>query len=75
MTSDERRRHDRMVAALVAEENDDEGSPGWRAAMIEGIDRRRAAAGAPPLEPWWALKGERELHDRARAVGLLRPLR
>lgn len=75
VTPSERGRFNRQVAALADGEIDDEGSPQWRAAMIEALDRRRAVAGVPPLEPWWAGKGERELHERARALGLLRPLR
>ena len=41
-------------------------------AIIGEADRRRAAVGDEPLEPWWASKTEPELHARARALGLLR---
>jgi hypothetical protein len=75
LTPEQRRRFARQTVALAAEETDDEGSAEWRAEMIGAIDRRRSTAGIPPLAPWWSGKGEPKLHERARALGLLRPLR
>lgn len=66
----------RQAAALATEENDDEGTPEWRAAMIERINADRAAHGIPPLiEEWWNLQPETDLYRRARALGLLRTVR
>ncbi len=73
--ADQRAHLDRQVEALGGAEIDDEGSPAWRAEVIAAIDRRRAAHGNAPLAPWWATKGEPELHERARALGLLRRVR
>lgn len=66
---------DRQVAALEAFENDDEGAPEWRANVRRGIDARRTEQGIEPLAEWWESKPELELHRRARALGLLRPIR
>ncbi|CAN5485882.1 hypothetical protein BH20ACT2_BH20ACT2_14860 [soil metagenome] len=55
----------RQVTALEQFENEDEGTPEWRAAVIEQADRERQDRGVPPL------KTEPELHRRARDLGLL----
>lgn len=65
----------RRAAALAAAERDDEGTPEWRASVIEGLDRRRRERGIDPLKEWWQAKPEVELHRRARSLGLLRPVR
>ncbi len=54
------------MAALRAIENDDEGSPEWRAGVVEYVDAERAERGTPPL------KTEDEFHHRARELGLTR---
>ncbi|CAN5865441.1 hypothetical protein BH24ACT3_BH24ACT3_07600 [soil metagenome] len=56
---------ERQVAALEQFENDDEGTPEWRAAVIEQADADRQDRDIPPL------KTEPELHRRARDLGLL----
>lgn len=63
---EDRRRFERQVAALRTIENDDEGTPEWRAAVVEYVDAERAKRGVPPL------KTEAELHRRARELGLTR---
>jgi len=75
VSPEERVRMARQGAALVAEEIDDEGTPDRRADTIESLDRLRDSRGIPPLLPWWATKTEPRLHERARALGLLTPLR
>ena len=71
VSAEDRRRFERQVAALREEENDDEGTPEWRASVIAWANRERAKRGDPPLKEWWEDKGELELHKRARALGLL----
>lgn len=56
----------RQREALREFENDDEGTPEWRALMIEQADADRRRRGIPTL------KTEPELHRRARDLGLLR---
>lgn len=60
----------RQAAALDRAANDDE-DPRWAQAVTSEADRRRALEGRPPLQPWWSTKTEPELHERARALGLL----
>lgn len=62
---------ERQRAALARVEHDDEGGPAWEEATVAAADEVRAVGRRPPLEPWWATKTERELHERARALGLL----
>lgn len=66
----DRRAMGRQAAALDRAVNDDEDAT-WLDAAIDDADRHRAAEGRPPLEPWWSAKTETELHERARALGLL----
>lgn len=66
VTDEDRRRFERQVAALRQIENDDDGSPEWRTAVVEHADDERAKRGAPRL------KTEGELHRRARDLGLTR---
>lgn len=54
------------MAALRTIENDDEGTPEWRAGVVEYVDGERAKRGTPPL------KTEDEFHHRARELGLTR---
>ncbi|MEQ1699805.1 MAG: hypothetical protein ABMA25_06835 [Ilumatobacteraceae bacterium] len=68
VSAQDRRRWERQVAALEDAENDDEGSLEWRAAVHEWADTRRSALGLDDLDT------EPELHRRARALGLLRPV-
>ena len=55
--------------------SNDEESAAWEAAVVESENRRRTLQAEPPLEEWWATKTEPELHERARALGLLDDLR
>lgn len=66
VTAEDRRRFERQVAALRTIENDDEGTPEWRAGVVEYVDAERAERGTPPL------KTEDEFHHRARELGLTR---
>ena len=66
VSSEDRRRWERQVAALREADNDDEGSLEWRADVHEWADARRREAGLDDLDT------EPELHRRARALGLLR---
>jgi len=66
VSAEHRRRFDLQVAALREEENDDEGTPEWRAMVIDRMNEARRRRGIPPLET------EPELHRRARDLGLLR---
>jgi hypothetical protein len=61
----------RQAAALSAEENWDEADPAQEASIVAWADRTRAAQGIAPLVEWWQTKTEPELHERARALGLL----
>ena len=61
----DRRNWKRQVAALALEDNTDEGSPEFRATVIESINRRRVLDGRPALDT------EGEFHHRARSLGLL----
>lgn len=63
---------ERQVAALEQFENDDEGTPEWRALMERHINEDRTRRGIPPLKDFAEAKTEPELHARARALGLLR---
>jgi hypothetical protein len=71
VSSADRERFARQVAALADADTNDEGAPAWRRAMVDASNRRRAARGIPPLLEWWEAKGELELYERARALGLL----
>lgn len=64
VSAEDRRRFERQVAALRKIENDDEGTPEWRAGVVEYVDGERAKRGTPPL------KTEDEFHHRARELGL-----
>lgn len=75
VSAKDRAAFERQAAALATEENDDEGTPEWRAEVRRNIDDRRAALGNEPLADWWETKTEQELHEHARALGLLRPVR
>lgn len=75
VTDEDKARWALQVEGLKSEENDDEGTPEWRAMMVEQANRHRAARGIPPLKEWWEDKGELQIHERARALGLLRPVR
>ena len=67
----DRRAFERQRAALAAESNDDEGDATWETAVVDWANRERSAQGTPPLQEWWESKTEPELHQRARALGLL----
>lgn len=66
VSAEDRRRFERQAAALRQIENDDEGTPEWRTAVVEYVDAERAKRGVPPL------KTEDEFHHRARELGLTR---
>ncbi|MCC5953939.1 MAG: hypothetical protein JJU45_17730 [Acidimicrobiia bacterium] len=61
----------RQVAALAEAEESDELTGADLEQAISGIDERRLAAGRPPLDTRWFDRPEAELHERARALGLL----
>lgn len=66
----------RQAAALATEENDDEGTPEYRAAVIASANAWRTAHGIAPLvEDWWNHQPELDLYRRARTLGLLRSVR
>ena len=62
----DRRCWDRQVAALRLEENDDAGTPQWRADVIAWADQHRADAGVEPLST------ETEFYRYAESLGLRR---
>ena len=62
---------ERQQTALAAMSNDDEGGRRWRDRVTTWADAVRRAEGRPALDDWWATKTEPELHERARALGLL----
>ena len=68
VSAQDRGRWERQVDALQEADNDDEGSLDWRAAVHEWANLRRQAMGLDDLDT------EPELHRRARALGLLRPI-
>ncbi len=68
VSAQDRRRWERQVAALSEADHDDEGSLEWRAQVHAWADERRVELGLDDLDT------EPELHRRARALGLLRPL-
>jgi hypothetical protein len=74
LSPSDRRAFERHVRALSDAGNDDE-STAWEASVVEAENRRRALNDEPLLEEWWTTKTEPELHERARALGLLDPLR
>ena len=65
----------RTAAALAEFENDDEGTPEWRAAVIANLNARRALRGIPPLKEWWEDLPEMEVHRLAKSRGLLSRVR
>lgn len=75
VSPEHRRIFERQAAALREEESDDEGSPEFQRAMIEAENQRRAEVGQARLLEWWEDKTEGELHERARALGLLERVR
>lgn len=62
----DRRRWDRQVAALLLAENEDSGTPQWRADVISWADQERAVAGTE------ALATETEFYRYAESLGLRR---
>lgn len=66
VSAKDRASFERQAAALATEENDDEGTPEWRAEAIERANADRARHGVEELDT------EPELHRRARDLGLLR---
>lgn len=75
MTADEREQWRARMARLDEFEELDEGTPEHRAWVVADADSWRVDHNRPPLGPWWSEKTEHLLHERARALGLLRPLR
>lgn len=75
VSAEDRRRWERQVAGLREMENDDEGTPEWRAEVEDSANRWRASRNIPPLREWWEEQTEPEFYIRARALGLLRPVR
>lgn len=65
----------RTTAALAGSEEVDDGDQAYRDAVVAGADSWRADHGTAPLGHWWDDKTEPRLHERARALGLLRHLR
>lgn len=62
----DRRNWERQVAALELEDNEDTGTPQWRADVIAWADRQRVEAGAEPLST------ETEFYRYAESLGLRR---
>lgn len=75
MTAGERERWLARMARLAEFEELGQATPAHRASVIAEADRWRAEHGRPPLVEWWEEKTEHLLHERARALGLLRRLR
>jgi hypothetical protein len=63
------------MAALAEFEVLDRGTEDERRRALTEAGRWRAAQGLAPLGEWWQEKTEHVLHERARALGLLRPVR
>ena len=75
LSEEDRKRFARQVDALAGAETDDEGTPGWRRRVVQRLNELRARSGTPPLQEWWEGKGEIELYERARALGLQQRVR
>jgi hypothetical protein len=63
------------MAALADFEELDEGAEDERRRALTEAERWRAEHGVAPLAEWWEEKTEHLLHERARSLGLLRPVR
>ncbi|MBI2709988.1 MAG: hypothetical protein HYX34_09870 [Actinobacteria bacterium] len=71
VSPEDRARWERQVAGLRTMETDDEGTPEWQAAMVRAENARPARVGAPALKEWWEEPPEAQLHQRAKALGML----